>query len=212
MMIDDIDWLAYEHRLWDNGIQHIAGVDEAGRGPLAGPVVAAAVVLRKDVDLPLVIDSKQMSEKERDEALIDILNNCLAFAVAATSVKLIDRVNILQATMTAMTRAVNRLRCRVDHVLVDGNRLPAGFSVEGEAIINGDACSRSIAAASVIAKVTRDRLMRNLDRLYPRYGFARNKGYATTEHIDAIHKFGPSPHHRFSFNPVRQCYLDFNND
>jgi ribonuclease HII len=208
----DINWLKHENRLWRKGLRFIAGVDEAGRGPLAGPVVAAAVILAEGVDIPEVNDSKQMTSRAREEAFRQIMEKSLAVAVAASPVKVIDRVNILQATMLAMTLAVRRLRRQVDYVLVDGNRYPDNLSLSGEPIVDGDARCRSIAAASVIAKVTRDRLMRNLDRLYPQYGFSRNKGYATVEHIRAIQEFGPTPHHRFSFSPIRQNSLYFKDE
>ena len=205
----DINWLKHENRLWRKGLRFIAGVDEAGRGPLAGPVVAAAVILAVGVDIPEVNDSKKMTRLAREDAFRQIMEKSLAVAVAASPVKVIDCVNILQATMLAMTLAVRRLRRHVEYVLVDGNRYPNNLSLPGEPIIDGDACCRSIAAASIIAKVTRDRLMCNLHKLYPDYGFARNKGYATQGHIGAINKFGPSPHHRFSFNPVRQSRMHF---
>jgi len=209
---ENIDWLRFERELWHKGFRRVAGVDEAGRGPLAGPVVTAAVILRPGADLPGVVDSKRMTELQREEAFEYILKNCQAAAVTAASAKMIDRINILRATMLSMERSVNRLDQCADFVLVDGNRFPKDIMVTGEAVIGGDRLSRSIAAASVIAKVTRDRLMRRLDRLYPQFGFARNKGYGTREHIRAIHKFGPTPHHRYSFNPVRQYRLSLEDE
>ncbi len=207
-----IDWLRFERELWNKGFRRVAGVDEAGRGPLAGPVVTAAVILKPGTDLPGVIDSKQMTESQREEAFEYILLNNQTAAVTAASAKLIDKINILKATMLSMRRSIYRLDQHADFVLVDGNRFPKGLTVPGEAVVGGDGLSRSIAAASVIAKVTRDRLMRRLDQLYPQFGFARNKGYGTREHIKAIHKYGPTPHHRYSFNPVRQYRLSLEDE
>ncbi|MDP8241291.1 MAG: ribonuclease HII [Candidatus Hatepunaea meridiana] len=209
---NNLDWLVKEHDLWTKGLLNIAGIDEAGRGPLAGPVVAAAVILKPWMDLPGVIDSKQMSEGKREEAYDYIMKNSLCVAIAASSVKVIDRINILKATMVAMNRSVFRLKQTVDYLLIDGNRFPDGLEIPGETVIGGDGICRSIAAASVIAKVTRDRLMRKLDRIYPNYGFAENKGYGTAEHIRSIEKYGPTPHHRYSFAPVRQVAFSLESD
>ena len=205
----NLNWLSKENEIWRKGFKHIAGVDEAGRGPLAGPVVCAAVVLKPGVDLPGIIDSKEMPESDREEGYNLITCNCLSCTVYAASASMIDRINILKATLSAMQRAVLRLDIKADYVLIDGNHYPKNLQIPTETVIGGDGCSRSIAAASVLAKVTRDRLMRNLDKIYPEYGFARNKGYATTDHIKAIRKHGPTPHHRFSFQPVRQFNLPF---
>lgn len=211
-MKDNFDWLAKERELWDRGLRYIAGVDEAGRGPLAGPVIAAAVILDRAQDLPGIIDSKEMTPLQREEAFETIMKNSLAIAVSASSVSVIDRVNILEATMLAMKRSISRLNPSVDYVLVDGNRLPDDLQIPGEAVIGGDGLCRSIAAASIVAKVLRDRLMINLDRIYPDYGFARHKGYSTKEHVSIIDKLGPTPHHRYSFKPVRQHRLLFDNE
>jgi len=209
---DNFKWLDLERALWKQGFRLVAGVDEAGRGPLAGPVVTAAVVLRPDTDLPGVIDSKRMSGAQREEAFDYILANSLAASVTAVSAKAIDRINILNATMLAMTRSIGRMDRVIDYVLVDGNRYPKELAVPGEAVVGGDGRSRSIAAASVLAKVTRDRLMVKLDRLHPQYGFARNKGYGTAEHIKAIQRHGPTAHHRYSFRPIRQHVFRFEDD
>lgn len=209
---ENFDWLSKERKLWDNGFRFIAGVDEAGRGPLAGPVVAAAVVIEPGKDLPGIRDSKKMNENQRHEAYSIILNNSLAIAVCAASVGVIDRMNILKATMYAMRRTVMRLKLPVDYVLIDGNRYPDGLEIPGESIVGGDGLCRSIAAASIIAKVTRDRLMRRLDRFYPQYKWSKNKGYGTPEHLHGISEFGPSVHHRFSFSPIRQINLGFEDD
>jgi ribonuclease HII len=181
---------------------HIAGVDEAGRGPLAGPVVAAAVILNPD-DIPSGIDdSKRLTPEKREELFAAIARSALAFGIAIADVALIDRINILQATMWAMAKAVRELTVRPRLVLVDGNRLPK-LRVEARAVIGGDRLCVSIAAASIMAKVTRDRLMADLASHYPGYGFERHKGYATRSHRDAIFRLGPTPHHRKSFRPVQ---------
>lgn len=209
---ENFDWLSKERELWGKGFRLVAGVDEAGRGPLAGPVVAAAVIIKPGTDLPGVIDSKQMTGSQREEIYPSIIENCLAVGVSASSVSVIDRINILAATMRAMKRSIDRLGAGVDYVLVDGNHFPQGIDIAGETVIEGDRLCRSIAAASVVAKVIRDRLMMRLDRFYPQFGFARNKGYGTDEHIRAIRKFGPTVHHRYSFSPVRQHQFNFEND
>jgi len=203
-----IDWLKREKELWASGKIAITGVDEAGRGCLAGPVVAAAVILKVGIDLNGIIDSKQMTPKEREEGYDFILHNCQAVSLYAASAKVIDRVNILRATMQAMKGAIRRLKIEPDYILIDGNRCPDSLPCHAESIIGGDSTSRSIAAASVLAKVTRDRLMMKLDKLYPKYGFASHKGYATAFHCRMLKQLPPTPHHRFSFAPVRQYKLD----
>ena len=179
----------------------IAGVDEAGRGPWAGPVVAAAVILRGTVPAGLN-DSKKLSAKRR-EALFQALHEsgCM-IGVGQASVAEIDAINILQATYLAMTRAVEALNAEPGHVLVDGNRLPK-WRWPATAIVGGDALEPAISAASIIAKVTRDRMMAELDAAHPGYGWARNQGYGTAAHADALQKLGATPHHRASFAPVR---------
>lgn len=179
----------------------VAGIDEVGRGPLAGPVYAAAVILdpRK---LPRGLDdSKAMSEARREKAFDDILRKALAIGIGMASVEEIDEINILQATMLSMQRAVGLLSCRPVHVLVDGNRLPP-LSCTGDAIVKGDAKVLSIAAASIIAKVTRDRVMRTLNEAHPGYHWAQNKGYGTADHMQALVRLGTTVHHRISFAPV----------
>lgn len=182
----------------------IAGVDEAGRGPLAGPVVAAAVVLC-DGGIAGLADSKALSAARREALFALITARCIV-GVGQASVAEIDRLNILQATMLAMTRAVAALGVEPDEVLVDGNRLP-GWRWRARAIIGGDATEPAISAASIIAKVTRDRLMIEADAAYPGYGFARHKGYGTPEHLAALYRYGPSPAHRMSFGPCIQAAL-----
>jgi ribonuclease HII len=179
----------------------VAGVDEAGRGPLAGPVVAAAVILDDDNPIAGLADSKTLTAARREALFDEIRAKALCCSVAQASVEEIDRLNILQATLLAMQRAVEGLRLRPHKVLVDGNRLPR-LDVLAEAVVRGDALVPAISAASILAKVTRDRLLVELDRACPGYGFARHKGYGTAEHLEALVQLGATPHHRRSFAPV----------
>lgn len=187
-------------------IRIIAGVDEVGRGPLAGDVVAAAVVLDARRPIAGLADSKKLSEKQREKLFVEIQEKAACFAIARASVAEIDQLNILQASLLAMKRAVEALPLQPDHVLVDGNRLPR-WSYSSEAIVQGDASVAAISAASILAKVTRDREMLDLDGLYPGYGLAVHKGYPTRVHLAALSRLGPSPVHRRSFGPVRQYLL-----
>ena len=180
----------------------IAGVDEAGRGPLAGPVVAAAVILDELHPIAGLNDSKKLTARRREQLFDEIRAKALCFSVAEASVEEIDSLNILQATMLAMRRAVEGLRLKPGKVLVDGNRLPV-LDVVAEAIVQGDALVPAISAASILAKVTRDRWCEEVDRAYPQYGFAGHKGYGTAEHLAALRAHGASPLHRTSFAPVR---------
>jgi ribonuclease HII len=181
----------------------VAGVDEVGRGPLAGPVYAAAVIL-DPARLPAGLDdSKKMSETRRDKAFDAIMTSALAVGIGVASVEEIDRINILAATMLAMRRAVDRLSVVPVHALIDGNKVPA-LPCPADAIVKGDSKVLSIAAASIIAKVTRDRVMSELDLAFPGYGWARNKGYGTADHMEALARLGPSVHHRTSFAPIAQ--------
>lgn len=180
----------------------IAGVDEAGRGPLAGPVYAAAVILHPQRPIPGIGDSKKLSPRRRDALELEIQSRALAWAVAFASAEEIDRLNILQASLLAMRRAVARLDPRPARVLVDGNRL-TDFGCEAQAIVGGDGSVAAIGAASILAKVARDRRMMELDWQYPGYGFAGHKGYPTAAHREALHRLGPCPEHRRSFAPVR---------
>ena len=199
--------LLLEDAIRRQGIQSPAGVDEAGRGPLAGPVVAAAVVLPEEWRPEFVLDdSKKMSESQRTLAFDRIRTESISWAVALASPKEIDRVNILQATMQVMELAVKRLRPAADYVLVDGNRLPM-FGIPGEAVVKGDQKSLSIAAASVLAKVVRDRIMMAYDRRYPQWGFAQHKGYGTKAHLEALKEHGPCPIHRLTFKPVTAAQI-----
>ncbi|MFH1008073.1 MAG: ribonuclease HII [Candidatus Latescibacterota bacterium] len=193
--------LRFERELWQKGVRAIAGVDEAGRGPLAGPVVAAAVILPQTFLLPGLDDSKKLSESRR-EILFDLIRSqAVAVSVGTVGHEEIDRTNILRASLRAMRESLEGLSPPPDRVLVDGSQLP-GSRFPERAIVDGDARSLSIAAASVIAKVTRDRLMCAYDRTYPEYGFARHKGYGTAEHRDALRETGPCPIHRKSFRIV----------
>lgn len=185
---------------WDTG-GLVAGVDEAGRGPLAGPVVAAAVILDDLKPIAGLNDSKKLSEKRREKLYDEILAKALCCSIAEASVKEIDELNILQATLLAMRRAVEGLRLKPVKVLVDGNRLPV-LDVRAEAIVQGDALVPAISAASILAKVSRDRMCVQLHAQYPQYGFDRHKGYGTAEHLQALAEHGPSPWHRTSFAPV----------
>ncbi|MBA4255285.1 MAG: ribonuclease HII [Polaromonas sp.] len=180
----------------------LAGVDEAGRGPLAGPVVAAAVILDTRHPIAGLADSKKLSAQRREVLYDTIRANALCCSVAMASVEEIDRLNILQATLLAMQRAVQGLRLKPHKVLVDGNRLPQ-LDVLAEAIVKGDDTVPAISAASILAKVTRDRLLLELDAQYPAYGFAGHKGYGTAAHLQALMQHGPTPAHRRSFAPVR---------
>lgn len=177
----------------------ICGVDEAGRGPLAGPVYAAAVILSPENPIAGLNDSKKLSEKKR-EALFDIIiEEAVAYCIASASVEEIETYNILGATYLAMSRAVAGLAVQPALALIDGNRIPPQLSVPAQAIVKGDALSESIAAASILAKVSRDRVLKDLDNQYPQYGFAVHKGYGTAAHTAAIRQFGPCPEHRPSF-------------
>ncbi|WHE87015.1 ribonuclease HII [Lachnoanaerobaculum gingivalis] len=179
-------------------LAYVAGIDEAGRGPLAGPVVAAAVILPKDIFLPFLNDSKKVTEKRRDVLFDEIKQNAIAYGIGIASNTLIDEINILQATYEAMREAINALEKTPDVLLVDAVHIP-DINIKQVGIIKGDAKSVNIAAASILAKVTRDRLMTEYDKIYPEYGFASNKGYGTATHIAALKEIGPCAIHRKSF-------------
>ena len=197
-MSDHVDLWAIEHACFDAGCQLVCGVDEAGRGPLAGPVCAAAVILPPDMEIPGLNDSKKLTDKKRRELFDIITSEAVSYGIALVSEKEIDEINILQATFRAMEQAVARMDVTPDVVLVDGNREPKlPFPVK--TVVKGDSLSASIAAASILAKVTRDRLMEQLDETYPQYGFAVHKGYGTKRHYAALTEFGPSPIHRMTF-------------
>ena len=189
---------AFERELWSNGKRYVAGVDEVGRGPLAGPVVTAAVILPEDFDVLGVDDSKKLSEKRREELYDLIMEKAIAVSIGRREPEVIVKINILEATKAAMLDAINGLSQRPDHVLIDAVSLK-DLDIPQTAIIKGDAKSVSIAAASIIAKVTRDREMVKMDEKYPGYSFALNKGYGTKAHYDGLAKLGPCPIHRRSF-------------
>ena len=196
-----LDLLIFERRLWANGLRAVAGVDEAGRGALFGPVVAAAVILDPTRDLSGYRDSKALSPDQRERALTRLGEDGHAWAWAQVSAAEIDATDILRATMRAMALAVSRLAPPPDHVLVDGPHAPELTSTI-EAVVHGDALSASIAAASIVAKVQRDRIVVELDSLYPGYGLAKHKGYGTVLHLEALRRLGPTPLHRMSFRGV----------
>lgn len=193
-----MNWLSYEEEAMQKGFRQICGVDEAGRGPLAGPVCAAAVILPPGKLIEGVNDSKKLTEKKR-EALFEVIKQkATSYSIAFASVEEIEEMNILNATMLAMKRAVEGLSVPPDYVMIDGNRTP-DLSVPCAAIVKGDAKSLAIACASVLAKVSRDRLLYEYAREYPQYHFDRHKGYGTKAHVEALREFGPCPYHRRSF-------------
>ena len=194
----------YENELYDKGIKYIGGVDEVGRGPLIGPVVASCVVLPKDFVLEGLTDSKKLSEKKRNLFYDYIINNSLAYGVGIVSPEEIDEINIYEASRKAMIIAINKVREQInlEHVLIDA--MPINIDIPTTSIIKGDAKSISIAAASVVAKVTRDKMMYELDKKYPMYGFASHKGYPTKKHIEAIHKYGLIEGYRKTYGPVKE--------
>ena len=195
------DLLKYEKELYKKNISLIAGVDEVGRGPLVGPVVAAAVILPKNYELLGLTDSKKLSEKKRDAFYEILQTDAIAIGVGVISAKIIDEVNIYEASKLAMKEALSNLKIKPEYVLIDA--MPLDLDVDSTSIIHGDALSLSIAAASVIAKVTRDKMMYDLDKKYPEYGFAKHKGYPTKQHLQAIKKYGVLDNYRFSYKPVK---------
>lgn len=198
----DHPMLTYEQEKWNEGLRIVAGVDEAGRGPLAGPVVVAAVVFEPNSQIPLVNDSKKLTAKQRQELKKLIINTPgVKYSVQTISAETIDKINILQATYLGMRKSVNSLK-NVEFALIDGNRVP-DFPVPNQSIVKGDAKSASIAAASILAKTHRDELMLKHAKNYPEYGFDSNSGYGTAEHLAALQKYGVSPIHRKTFGPVR---------
>lgn len=198
---NDIDLLKYEKALYKNNINLIAGVDEVGRGPLYGPVVAAAVILPKDLFIDGLTDSKKLSEKKRNYYYSLIEEVALSIGIGVIDEKKIDEVNIYEATKLAMYEAINNLSIKPEHVLIDA--MPLKLNVPTTSIIKGDSLSLSIAAASVIAKVTRDSMMYEIDKKYPEYGFKNHKGYPTKEHIKAIEKYGLIEGYRKSYSPIK---------
>lgn len=196
-----VDLLKYEKELYKKGYKFIAGTDEVGRGPLVGPVVAAAVILPKNYKLEGLTDSKKLSEKKRNEFYHIIIKDAISYGIGVVDHKTIDEINIYEASRKAMLEAINALDVKPDYVLSDAMPLPIPESIS---IIHGDALSLSIAAASVIAKVTRDEMMYELDKLYPKYGFKDHKGYPTKKHLENLKKYGILYNYRLSYKPVKE--------
>ena len=201
-----MDWLTYEKEAMAKGYHHICGVDEAGRGPLAGPVCAAAVILPEGCIIEGVNDSKKLTEKKRDALFDVIVETAVSCSIAFGTVEEIERDNILAATMNTMKRAVEGLSVKADYAMIDGNRLPP-LGIPAEYIVKGDAKSMSVAAASILAKVSRDRLMLEYAEKYPQYGFEKHKGYGTKLHIEKILEYGETPIHRPSF--LKKIYAKY---
>ena len=201
---DNMDLWEYENKLYKQGINYIGGVDEVGRGPLVGPVVAACCVLPKDFVLEGLTDSKKLSEKKRNVFFDYIKDNCICYGIGVVEPEIIDEVNIYQATKIAMKQAISNVEEQIDleHVLIDA--MPLDLDIPTTSIIKGDSKSISIAAASVLAKVTRDSMMYELDKKYPQYGYASHKGYPTKKHLEAIHKYGLIEGYRKTYGPVRE--------
>lgn len=195
------DLLVFERELYDKGIKFIAGVDEVGRGPLFGPVVAAAVILKKNYNLKGLTDSKKLTEKKRNEFYEIIKKDAVAIGIGIIDEKKIDEVNIYEATKLAMKEAINNLKVKPEHILIDA--MPLELDIPTTSIIKGDSKSESIAAASVIAKVTRDSMMYEMDKKYPLYGFGSHKGYPTKKHIEALKEYGVIKGYRRTFTPVK---------
>ena len=195
----------YEKELLNDGIKIIGGVDEVGRGPLVGPVVAACVVLPLDFKLDGLTDSKKISEKKREEYYEYIINNCVAYGIGECSPKEIDELNILEATKVAMKRAIDKVnkQIKIDYLLIDGN-MKFDFEYRYKSIVKGDYYSISISAASVIAKVYRDRMLIELDKKYPMYGYKSHKGYPTKKHLEAIKKYGLIDGYRLTYGPIKE--------
>ena len=207
-MKEIVDLYKYEHELEKEEINYIGGVDEVGRGPLIGPVVTACCVLPKDFKLEGLTDSKKLTEKKREEYYKYIIEHCIAYGIGEASPERIDEINIYQATKEAMIMAINKVRKQVplEHVLIDA--MPLELDIPNTSIIKGDAKSISIAAASVLAKVTRDHMMIELDKKYPEYGFAKHKGYPTKKHLEAIHEYGLIDGYRKTYGPVKELLGD----
>lgn len=197
-----MDLLEYEKELYKDNIKLIAGVDEVGRGPLCGPVVAAACILKENYYIEGLNDSKKLTEKKREKLFDILINDCVAYGIGIVSPKRIDEINILEASKEAMKIALDNLNVKPEHVLIDAVKLD--IDIPSTAIIKGDAKSASIAAASIIAKVTRDRMMYELDKEYPEYGFGSHKGYPTKKHIEAVKEHGVLDFYRFTFSPISE--------
>ncbi|GHT56681.1 hypothetical protein AGMMS50233_09030 [Endomicrobiia bacterium] len=197
-----MDSLFFDGNFYNKWFALVAGIDEAGRGSLAGPVTAAAVILAKDLIIPDLNDSKQVSERKREQLFLIIKEKALAYAIKAVDNTIIDKINILQATFLAMSRAVLKLQIKPELCLIDGNHKIPNLPFKQEAIISGDAKSACIAAASILAKVTRDKIMKEYAKQYPVYEFEKHKGYGTRQHIESLKQYGPCPIHRITFAPI----------
>ncbi len=206
-----IDLYENEKRLWNQGYQNIAGCDEAGRGPLFGPVVACSVILPHDFKLDGLNDSKKLTEKKREEYYPVIMEKAISVGVSIVSAKEIDEINIYEASRQSMLRAINSMKAKPDYIITDAMPLDKFTNIPSEAIIKGDAKSITIAAASVIAKVTRDRLMYEEDKKHPEYLFAKHKGYPTKKHIELLNKYGIIDGYRRTYGPVKK-YIEEHND
>jgi ribonuclease HII len=202
MHLASIDNMRYERKLKKEGYKYIAGVDEVGRGPLCGPVVTCACILPDNYSLPGLTDSKKLSEKKREELYEILIKDCI-YSIGIKDEKRIDEINIREATIEAMYEAINNLSVKPDYVLIDAMDLPK-LDMEYNAMIKGDFKSASISAASIIAKVTRDRMMIELDKKYPEYGYAKHKGYPTKDHIEAVKKYGVKDFYRMTFSPINE--------
>ena len=208
--MEKVDLYKYEKELWKQGIHLVAGMDEVGRGPLIGPVVTACVILPKDFVLEGLTDSKKLSEKKREEFYHYIMEHAISVGIGMMDEKVIDEVNIYEATKLAMYQAVEKSKVKPEHVLIDAMKLDK-LEMPSTSIIKGDAKSISIAAASVIAKVTRDRMMIELDKKYPMYGFKSHKGYPTKKHIEAIKEYGLIDGYRKTFKPISEMVKELEN-
>lgn len=201
------DKLFFEKELWGKGYKLVAGVDEVGRGPLAGPVVAACVIFPEDIDIPGIDDSKKLTSKKREELYKKIKESALDFGVGIVKEKEIDKLNILRASLKAMHKAVSGLKNTPHFILIDGNQKIPDLKLPQLPVVKGDSLSLSCAAASIIAKVERDNLMRKFHRKYPQFSFDRNKGYSSKVHLEALQKCGPCKIHRRSFKRVMECLV-----
>ena len=205
-MKTEVDLKKYEKELYKEGYQLICGCDEAGRGPLVGPVVAGAVILPVDYELVGLTDSKQLSEKKRDYYFAKIKEDAISYGIGIVSAKKIDEVNIYEASRLAMKEAISKLSVKPDYVLTDAMPMP-GYDIPVKSIIHGDALSLSIAAASVLAKVTRDDIMKKMALEHPKYEFERHKGYPTKRHLELLELYGPTKDYRFTYKPVRDLII-----
>ena len=203
-----MDLFLFDKNYYDKGLHSLSGIDEAGRGPLAGPVVAAAAILPKDISIPYLNDSKKLTEKKRNELFEIIKEKAIAYSVSIVGNNKIDEVNILQATFIAMKDSVLSLKVAPELCLVDGNHKIPNLKLNQEAVVDGDAKSAAIAAASILAKVTRDKIMHDYAEKFPQYGFDKHKGYGTKMHMEALKKYGACEIHRQSFAPVKRIIIN----